>query len=136
MTSENYWGDLDLENLAEVKTPADILKEQGDILTKATNGILEGKVTIQTSGEEFNVYFDLISPYLGDYEFTVIKLEHPIKLYPLTYTDFVEDNVIGVDDEEYFSQVLKSTLSSKETHRVVATLVSQSRNAAGSLLRG
>ena len=132
MTADNYWGDLDLDNLADVKTPTDILREQGELLTKATNGILEGKVTVETGDDEFTVYFDLTSPFLGNYEFTVIKLDHDIRLYPLEYEDYVLDKIYEIVDEEEFSNYLSNTLSSKQMHGILATLVSQSRAAGGS----
>ena len=46
MSTENLWGSLD--GFKRIKTPLSIVREQGELLTEATKGILQGYVKIDS----------------------------------------------------------------------------------------
>ena len=135
--STDLWGNINSEEF--VRTPASILKEQAALLGKKTGNVLEARVETTTlpSGW-FGHKLLLVAPTLDNYTYELLKFSHPIQLYPVNPDTFVIDPripAIGqtfgprtVPNEESFVKWLGEKLSSDETHRIIATLLSQSRS--------
>jgi hypothetical protein len=127
MEPNNLWGDLPLE--ATVKTPVSILKEQASLLTKATNGVLEGQVTSNNSGADINLRLRIIAPALGQYAFSILVVSHKIFLYPAQITDLANSVAYHCDNEEGFIGVVGKILKSPAVHSAIASLLAQSRSS-------
>jgi hypothetical protein len=81
MEAQNLWGDLGLEEL--IRTPVDILKEQANLLSTLTKGILFGDIKINkgTAGEIY-LEMSIVAPAMDNYRFNVLDIKHGLELYP------------------------------------------------------
>jgi hypothetical protein len=129
MNSESLWGDLPLTETSLV-TPATILNEQAVILKERTNNVLVSRVYVVGKSPLIELDMDIIAPALDGYRYTLLKVGHPIMLYPLTMSDPTREKVFQCDNEDEFRQGLKDILSSPEVHKVILALLSQSKPLA------
>lgn len=126
MSAENLWGSLD--GFKKTKTPLSIVREQGDLLTQATQGILQGHVTVDSQGDIISFSFFIIATRLNQYKYEVLKLEHGIKIYPVSVYSSIVGKWAECNDEASFLAKIKSILSSSETRSVIESLLSQSES--------
>lgn len=139
----DLWGDFGTEPL---RTPLTILKEQGALLERKTNGILTVNVKTETLshdfyGEQSNYtafthHFDIKSPSLN-YSYRLFSIYQPIEIFPVKF----EGEALGVksetvlrkyyshkiaNNEEEFLETLKEVLQSSKTQKIIGSLLSQS----------
>ena len=128
MSTENLWGSLD--GFKKIKTPLSIVREQGELLTQATQGILEGYVKIESQAENIRFSFSIIATRLNQYRYEVLKVSHPVTIYPVVVLNTVERKRSWEEclSEEIFLSKIKSILSSSEMRRVIESLLSQSES--------
>lgn len=118
--------------------PNNILKEQADILSDKTDGIIYGRITnmkFQPQDEEvkYNLatLFEVVVPQLDNYNYTLlIMYSRPESDYPVAVT--VGSNIIDDAerfrpryeclDKDAFIQALKEILSSDEVNKNISTL--------------
>jgi len=117
----DLWGNLDTE--APSRTPLSILKEQATLLGQKTGNVVEASVKTIALSNTFVHRLLLVAPALDNYTYELLKFIQPIQLYPVSIS---ED--LRLDDEESFVKWLGEKLSSNETHRIIANLLSQSRS--------
>src|SRR5580704_14983057 len=123
---ENLWGDL--SNFEIVRTPKAILKEQADLLTQATSGVLEGAVNEEESSiKDFRYDLDIRVPTLNRYIYTVLSVHHDLELYPARVRSSSPRVDQECDDEPKFAEVIGFILSSKEIRHILSRLISQSK---------
>jgi len=126
--SENLWGTLPKPD--SVRTPLFLLREQAEILTEATQGVLVGTVTtIPQVGSNLDHYLKIIAPALNHYSFSVVNVSHGMTVYPVTVIDLAQSMGYEVRDEKTLKEILKKILSSEAVHKVVGGLLAQSRDA-------
>lgn len=121
--------------------PNSILKEQAEILSDKTGGVIYGKITnMKFHPLEENVKynlattFELVVPQLDNYQYTLLTVYSKTESdYPVAIT--VGSNII--DDAEWFCpkyecgnsdefiQALKDILSSDEVNRDISVLYSK-----------
>ena len=126
-SQKSLWGDLSQPEI--VITPLTILKEQAAILSKATNGLLVGDVERAQSRGQQNVFSILVlrvvAPSLDGYSYSILEVNHDIRLYPLTLRNLTGDeNSKQCDSEETFEQALGEILSSLAVRKVISALLS------------
>jgi len=126
-SQKSLWGDLSQPEI--VRTPFTILKEQAAILSKATNGLLVGDVERAQSTGQQNVFSILvlrvIAPSLDGYSYSILEVNHDIRLYPLNLRNLTGDeNSKQCDSEETFEQALGEILSSPAVRKVISALLS------------
>jgi hypothetical protein len=77
----DLWGDLEV---APIRTPVAILKEQAAVLGQKTRNVVEARVeTSLTYNSHFVHSFSLVVPALDNYEYQLFKVQHAIDLYPV-----------------------------------------------------
>jgi len=128
MSTENLWGSLD--GFKKIKTPLSIVREQGELLTQATQNILKGYVKANSEGEKIIFQLFIIAMQLNQYKYEVLKVQHGVKIYPVSVFNLVEpkDRWVSCPSEEIFLSKIKSVLSSPETRKVIESLLSQSES--------
>ncbi len=126
MSTENLWGNLD--GFKRIKTPLSIVREQGNLLTQSTKGILKGHVKIDSQGDEISFSLSIIATQLNQYKYEILQAEHDIKIYPVSVYSSNEGEWSACEDEASFLARIKSILSSSETRRVIESLLSQSES--------
>lgn len=125
MTTKNLWGNF--EDLKKIRTPLAILREQGELLTSSTDGILEGRISSEKyylGGFEISLF--IVAPMLNEYSCLVLKLRHPLDFYPVTVTSDFTSSSIECKTEEDFIRGLGTILSSDEVRDIIQSLISQS----------
>jgi len=129
MQSDNLWGEIPKKG--SLRTPITILREQATVLGQATNNVLQGDVTTgrETFGSEFQMTLSIVAPALDNYRFSLLRVTHDLELFPVTVYDLVNDTQYQCSDEASFLHALKEILSSKSTHRIIDSLLSQSQAA-------
>jgi len=128
MSTENLWGSLD--DFKKVKTPLSIIREQGELLTQATQGVLQGFVKIDSQADRINFSFFIVAPGLNNYKYEVLKVSHPITIYPVMVFNTVEEKQRWEEctHELIFLSKIKSILSSSKIKKVIESLLSQSES--------
>lgn len=129
MSDENLWGNL--SDLTIKKTPVAILREQAEILSQATKGTLLGDVTSVKSDWAAGIAWELKVrvPAMNNYTATLIKIQHPITIYPLhefrsPLSKRLEQNV---PTEAALKELLALSLKSTEVRSLLAALLSQAQ---------
>ncbi|MET3698386.1 hypothetical protein SAMN05877753_10926 [Bacillus oleivorans] len=136
----DLWGFSKL-NKSDLKSmPQGILKEQGDLFEKKT----DGKLLLKTSTRSLTIKaderyglatnFEIVAPYLDGYSYTLFTMySMPETDYPVAITlnsTKVDDVFIDFDfecnNEAEFLNVLGTILGSEDTTKVVKNLYSKS----------
>ncbi len=140
-TETSLWGNLPLDEV--VRTPLIILREQATILTKATNGLLTGVVSmssvteydlfgnpVRTAGHPpvFRATLDIEAPALDGYVFQVLQAEFSLVAYPVKVQDLLSKVEYNCSDVDEFNKALSTVLSSIEVRRAIGLLLAQSRS--------
>jgi len=106
--------------------PVTILRAQASLLYEKTGYKLEGSVSTQVEGEDFEHYFYIVAPALDSYHFRLFRVKHKIDPYPLwIYSDVLpkyEHEVATVDD---FIKALRTIFASEKTKNLIVTLLAQ-----------
>lgn len=124
MTTQNLWGSL--KDVEIVRTPKTILKEQAQILSEETQGILVGHVSeSEYGGGNFSVTLEIQVPAINNYTYEVLNVRHNIDVYPAEVNatrPFLQQRA---EDEGEFIRLVEEILSSNEMRQVVSRLLSQ-----------
>ena len=120
MASDDLWGEL--PPTSNLRTPAVILREQAELLSQKTEGLLTARITTP-KGRDFVYKFVMIAPTLANYSYSVLQVQHEIGFYPLSMTDLQEGMEHLCKDEEEFKVALGRILKSDRTHSVVSQLL-------------
>lgn len=120
---ESFWV---IPDVANIRTPLSILREQAAALTQQTKGTLVGVVETSICGEdELALTLTISVPSLNDYRFHLLTYFQPVHLYPGHF----EDSSETATDEIAFIKIVKATLSSTRVQNVLASLLSQAVDA-------
>ena len=121
-TTTDFWGALEANELIQ-RTPLSILREQATLLGQKTGNLVEAQVERRTVAGDFVLVLKLVVPGLDDYTYELLKIRHPISLYPVN--DISKYPSVDLKDENAFVVWLRAKLSSPETHRIISNLLSQ-----------
>ena len=124
MEPKNLWGDL--TGITGFKTPAFTLKEQAEMLGTLTAGSVTATVIQSVDDSTITVDLYLKARRLERYSNNVLTVEHNIKGYPLKVMDNLLSKDYEVNNEEEFTRVLNTILSSNETRNLIGALMSYS----------
>jgi len=130
-TSKNLWSDQ-IGVVIEDTIPKIILVEQANYLSEMTNDKLVGEVRSKSlksgASESMIVHdFDIVSPSLGNYTFTLFSVKHKIQMYPMAINFALsEDDVFTVNNEEEFENMLSKIMTHKSTVKAINGLLAQS----------
>ena len=116
--STDLWGEIEA---TQIRTPLVILREQAALLGRKTKNLVEASVRTHANGDTLRHSFDLVVPALDNYTYNLFTIVHGPSIYPVT----VRYKDTSLETEQEFIEWLGATLSSLETKRIVATLLSQ-----------
>lgn len=121
----DLWGNL--PGPLDIQTPNTILQEQANLLRQKTNGLLVGEVVRRTTEDAFRSTLRIIAPSLNNYRYSILTVEYPISLYPLSVINHVEGMRVAIPGDQQFIGYLGNLLSSQKVSRVIGGLLSQIR---------
>jgi hypothetical protein len=116
---ESFWV---IPDVANVKTPLSILREQASALTEQTKGTLVGVVETKSDGGRMEDRLEISVPSLNDYRYRILTYEHTIELYPGTVLANLNHSVSNKNE---FIELVRQILSSDRTRNVLTSLLSQ-----------
>lgn len=123
MAQESMWGEIPKSGKG-IKRPFDYLNEQADILTSTYAWEVRGEVTQEiSSGGRVSIDFDILVPSLGSYRYSLLKVTHRLKIYPLILYSLANNKDYKCEDEEQFKQALRETLSSPTVKEVIGDIL-------------
>ena len=137
-TEIDLWPDL---NSVGILTPAAMLKTQAGMLSKKTNGRLQGLVeTYSLRGEIYHQLF-VVVPALENYRYSLLTVHHSPTLYPVTVDESPVSTATSTStqayalaalnppttlaDEKSFQSWLGTALSDVNTKRILQNLLAQ-----------
>ena len=131
METENLWGEI--PNIKGIRTPVEILREQGNLLSKLTKGVLEAEVSSRQEGRRLIAEMDIIVPGLNMYRLTIVRIDSELNIYPMSVSnvltggggifDYLE--TIECKNEGEYTKALKTVLSSNEVKNTIKALLAQ-----------
>jgi hypothetical protein len=125
MSTPNLWGDI--PQLTERKhTALSMLREQAEILSRATQGVLIGEVTNENKDDQLGGILRIVAPVLGGYSVPIIQVSHSIYGYPVLLTNLLTKQDYTCSQPAGYENTLRQVLSSKEVHEAIAALLAQS----------
>lgn len=139
---ENLWPNFN--ELQKIKTPKEILDEQGKLLPKLTNDLVYA--TIETSNifntdfsvgtkYDFTYDFNIKGSKLENYKFKVLTVGHNISVFPVRVrldpemrkeAGITKQDII-VENQNEFTNLLRDVFSSSRLKYVIASIISMSK---------
>jgi hypothetical protein len=130
MNSRNLWGPLPATE--QIITPTLILREQATQLSNMTNGILRGEVSVSSAGSTFVVSLAVVAPFVDNYTYLAVQVEHELELYPVTvrpgYDLYSSKVAVECTNQSEFEKAVGEILSSEHMQRIIRSLLAQSRS--------
>ncbi len=124
--TDNLWGDL--PKVEKGPTPRGILRQQADILTGQTRGMLSGAVETTVVDGDIVVKLLLVAPYLGNYEVEIVQVHYSgVTVYPLRVDSSIQGRSSICSDIEEFKEYLSEILQSTQVREAVTALLTQSQ---------
>jgi len=122
---ESFWGEIPTPD-ALPDLPNRILKEQGSLLTEATDGALIGEtVFADNKKQSFSATLRIKVPSLNNYFYNIVRIEYPIEVYPVDVVDMSDGFELTCKDLEELRRELKGILSSDRVRAVISALLAQ-----------
>ena len=139
-TEIDLWPDLSSESIL---TPASMLKIQAEMLSKKTNGRLQGLVETHSFQDKIYHQLFVVVPALENYRYSLLTVHHSPTLYPVTVDESpieetgpsrsgasVGDAIASrfrqptaLADEKAFQTWLGTALSDRSTKRILQNLL-------------
>ncbi len=124
MSTGSLWGEI--PDIANIRTPYEILVEQGNYLIEMTNEMLNYDIDRQQKKTLFTYEFAIIVPSVGCQQ-TVFRVTHDIKLYPAILFDEQTGEEYTSNNQDDFEKDLGAILASEEIRVIITGLLAQSR---------
>lgn len=124
MSKKNLWGAM--PDIASIRTPHEILLEQGQYLVEMTGGLLDFIIERKQKNTLFSYEFSISVPIL-DYKQPLLRITHDIKLYPAILASEQSGEEYTANKQEEFEDDLEAILSSEETRVTISGLLAQAR---------
>lgn len=125
------WPDFQEERLEP--TPADLLLQQAELLTRHTRGALRAEVEFGSHGEWVTLDLFVIAPQLNDYSYRLFKVRYkPSRPFGSVEIVVGPKDVRRASDPSTYEAKVANVLSSAETRSVVRELLTLSRQAGAS----
>lgn len=124
---EDLWGELPKGE--KQPTPAAILKEQADLLSKKTDDQLIGKMLTLKHDKEFSFRLRIEVPSLTGVSVDLFTISYPIGLYPVSLLSEVENVPKSTsNDKEEFIINLSNFLKAEPVQILIKRLLTQVRS--------
>ncbi len=129
MPGDSLWGAI--PEGRKIQTPVSILKEQAELLSVATNRLLEGSVQVQGDVVgKVNATLGITAPALAGYRIEILMISHTVGLYPVfVQSKAFESPQARANDEAAYKAVLANILQSQIVNNIIERLLTQIKSA-------
>lgn len=129
MATQNPWERL-RHKASEIVPPIVILKEQAQLLTGASEGVIQGEVSSNSSSNTFVHYFIARVPSMNNYSVTLLQIQHSLTLYPVNVDGPMWRNAaIRCATKDELTAAIVRLLSEGSVQETVSALLAQALNA-------
>lgn len=128
MTNKNLWGIL--PDIASIRTPHEVLLEQGQYLHEMTEGLLDYSIERKQKNTLFSYEFSILVPAIN-YSQILLRVTHDIKLYPAILSSEQTGEEYTANNQTEFEDDLGAILASEETRTIITGLLAQARLESG-----
>jgi len=124
MSKKNLWGAM--PDIASLRTPHEILLEQGQYLSEMTTGLLDFAIERRQKNTLFSYEFYITVPSI-DFKQPLLRITHDIKLFPAIIASEQNGEEYTANNQEEFEEDLGTILSAEETRMTISGLLAQAR---------
>lgn len=124
MSKKNLWGAM--PDIASIRTPHEILLEQGQYLVEMTEGLLDFEIERKQKNTLFSYEFFIKVPAIS-YKQSLLRITHDIKLFPAMMASEHSGEEFTANNQQEFEEDLGSILSAEETRVTITGLLAQAR---------
>lgn len=124
MSKKSLWGEM--PDIASIRTPHEILLEQGQYLSEMTNGLLDFVIERKQKNTLFSYEFFITVPVM-DYRQPLLRITHDIKLFPAILASEQSGEEYTANNQQEFEEDLEAVLSAEETRVSISGLLAQAR---------
>lgn len=124
MTGKNLWGEM--PDISSIRTPHEILFEQGEYLVEVTEGLLNFSIERKQKNTLFSYEFWIMVPSIN-YKYSLLRIAHDIKLFPAILSCEQSGEEYTANNQSEFEDDLGTILSSEETRILLRSLMAQAR---------
>ena len=126
----NYWPPI--ARARPGPTPESLLRQQAELLTEQTEGVLQGKVDIGSRGEWITLDLLVVAAVLDGYTFRLLKVRHkPVR--PFDPVEFVNGSKpTRTTGQDAYESKVAELLGSSETASLIGELLALSERATAS----
>lgn len=124
MTKKNLWGVM--PDIANIRTPHEILLEQGQYLVEMTDSLLDFSIERKQKNTLFTYEFIIMVPVIN-YRQPLLRVTHDIKLFPAILASEQSGEEYTSKNQNEFEDDLGAILSAEETRTTIGGLLAQAR---------
>ena len=124
MATKNLWGAM--PDIASIRTPHEVLLEQGQYLVEMTGGLLDFTIERKQKNTLFSYEFSLLVPTI-DYKQLLLRITHDIRLFPAILVSELNGEEYTANNQQEFETDLEAILSGEETRTTISGLLAQAR---------
>jgi hypothetical protein len=132
---KNLWPDS--FEAAPIKTPKEIMEEQGKLLPKLTGDMVYAEVAdinLPFKKYDFNYGLRIRGKFIENYSLHVFSVMHDILVYPIRMSIDeaiakelgLENKEFEFEDQENFEKMFEAILKSQRVNKVIGTLIKMS----------
>ncbi|NOY12498.1 MAG: hypothetical protein GXP51_02055 [Deltaproteobacteria bacterium] len=115
-----------MPDISSIRTPHEILLEQGQYLAEMTGGLLDCLIERRQKNTLFSYEFYISVPVI-DYKQALLRITHDIKLFPAILANEQSGEEYTANNQDEFENDLEAILSSEDTRTIISGLLAQAR---------
>ncbi len=131
---ETYW---QIEKIFKPKaSPLSILRNHAIVLREETQQLLEATLEVSSNYNRLSISFGFMAPSVTKFKFQILTFDEAEiysgfrgrfgTYFPMSFSNGT--NILVVQNEEQFNDVLKSTLSSKQLVSLMANMINEAKH--------
>lgn len=124
MPGKSLWGPM--PDLSSIRTPHEILTQQGNYLSEMTDGILNIEIERLQKNALFSYEFSIVVETC-QFRQVLLRLTHDIKLFPSILRDEQSGEEYMANTQDEFENDLGTILTSETTRTIVRGLMAQAK---------
>ena len=123
--ASNPWEKLK-QHASELVAPIAVLREQAQLLSQATDGLIQGAVDSETSGKYVTVALTAYVPAMNNYSIVLLTVRHDVLLYPATViSPWADTPNRRCNSKQELEEAVVAALSDDAIQKIVASLLAQ-----------
>jgi len=127
MAKTNPWAQIK-EKASAIVPPVTVLREQAQLLSEATNAVIQGTVIVESSGGDTVTHkLRAYVPALDNYSVDLLTVQHSMLIYPCSLWCSFDDRRkwVECENKDQLEAAVQFALELDAVQKVVVSLMSQ-----------